>query len=350
MQTVIPINKTILQFCNLTATELMGRVRVLDDYFGCDVLSKVWQRGVRDIGTVSLLCERSVVAENLATISGFQRVASNIAANPEFSLSTPGDCWFQLGLGYILTTLGERIVFGGLENTRGTILMRDGQLSMECHGSLVEQTLRDIFTGHKQISDVMSNRGCKGKWTIRLDRPYSDGYSIRELIEILRYTPVEHLLATTWPGISIAMADEYQRGSGREIEAGTMDEAKAVHNSPHSLMMNNGLSLSIEGPYFDEYALMEKRVLEANEREGGCRLVAIDTGEFAGGVSVLKAHLESLFQSQQLAHVAAVILVQTEREERGTAFTIELLANPASVQPVPENFARALTGQHRIFY
>jgi hypothetical protein len=350
MQAVIPINKSVLQFCNLTATELMGRVKVLDNYFGATSFTKVLQRGIRDIGTVSLLCERSVVAQSLATTTGFQRVVGNIAAHPDFSLSAPGDCWLQLGLGYILSNLGERIVFGGMENTRGTILLRDGRLSVECRGSLVEQTMRDIFIGHRNIVDVMSSRGCKGRWTIHIDRPYCDGQAIRELTEILRHTPVEHLPATTWPGISIVMTDEHQPAKRSRSAEQTPDKNSDTCRYPRSLMMHDSLSLLLEGPYFDQYALMEKFVVEAGEREGSCRLVAIDTDEFAGGIEAVKARLEALFQSRRLAHVAAVLLVQTEREGRGTTFTIEALFNPGSVQVIPEDFSRLLTGRHKIFY
>lgn len=351
MQTAIPINRTILQFCNLTAAELMGRVQVLDNYFGSAVLARVLQRGVRDIGTVSLLCERSVVAERLASTSGFQQIAGDIACEPDISLSAPGDRWFQLGLGYILTTLGERIVFGGMDNTRGTILLRDGRLNLECRSSLVDKTLRDVFTGHRQICDVLNSRGCKGRWMIHIDRHYYDGDPIRELIGMLRHTAVEDIPATTWPGISITATDEdYPGRTNRSMEMLTTDEKRDPFRYPRSLLINDGLSLWLEGPYFDQYAFMEEIIVEAGDRDGGCRLIAIDTDEFAGGTDILKERLEFVFRSQSLVNISAVLLVQTEREERGAAFTIEVLANPDSAWPVPEDFTCAVEGRHRIFY
>lgn len=358
MQTAIRMNRTILQFCNMTAAELLGRVRVLDSYFGASILTGVMERGVRDIGTVSLLCERSIVAEGVAATDGFGRVAGDIAGDPGTSLSTPGERWFQLGMGYILTMLGERITFGGDDYAEGAIRLREGRLRIDCRGALVAQTLRQIFAGHRQICETMNTLCCKGKWMIHIDRHYHDGAPVQDLIEMLRRMPAEELpvRGSVRHGISMtATAEERPGADSRGMEILATEETVDTLRHPRSLMMNSSLSLYIEGPYFDQYEHMQEVILDAagcpdSYCPDGCRLVAIDTDEFAGGNNTLKSHLENLFRRQPLGNIAGVLLVQTEREERGAAFTIDLVTNPEAARPLPEDFACAIQGRHRIFY
>jgi len=145
--------QAILEMCGISQLELEERIDLLETHFGKRFIDSLFSRyGGLDVSLINQICERSILAESLSTISGFNTIHKKIInpSNHRSSLDEPHGEWFQLTVGYLLKSVNEEPIFE--QNIGGKpkdILIRKGEIHIEC------KSFRGSVASNKVLNELI---------------------------------------------------------------------------------------------------------------------------------------------------------------------------------------------------
>jgi hypothetical protein len=89
----------ILEMCGISQLQLEERIHLLETHFGTPFMESLLHRyGGFSVSLVNQICEKSILADELSTVTGFKVIGKKITdlSNHRASLSEPHGEWFQL--------------------------------------------------------------------------------------------------------------------------------------------------------------------------------------------------------------------------------------------------------------
>src|SRR5271165_1441746 len=107
----MPAHPNELNACGITEADLKSRLEIIRLHLGDRLPDEIKRADRVAINTLKRICECSVLLEALTTVHGFGEVKKQIKAAEQFSFDEPAGQWFQLRVGYLLTTIGEPYQF-----------------------------------------------------------------------------------------------------------------------------------------------------------------------------------------------------------------------------------------------
>ena len=287
--------QTMLEMCGISKAELEERILLLKNHLGEPFVEALFSRyGGLSVALINQICERSVLLESLSTASGFNRIRARIIKqkNHPASLDEPHGEWFQLIVGYLLESVDEQPLFEQkIDGDPKDILLRQGDIHIECKSFRGSEA-------HNRALDRLLRFGNDAN--ARSDN--LDGFTVS-------YTVITSIPG--WPPNPSFSVNEYLRF----------------------------LQKGIEGK-------IEQLLV------GRCNLIAFNSDLFVGEVQNFRKTLRNLLiQDHRISGLLVIrrnhTLPGDPYKLLGSAYSIEVIANPQANIKVPADLMEKLMPQVR---
>lgn len=285
----------MLEMCGISQSELEEQIHLLKKHFGKLFIEALFKRydGL-SVALINQICERSILAESLATASGFERIKKKIV-NPKnnlCSLDEPHGEWFQLIVGFLLKSINEQPLFEQkIDGDPKDILIREGYIHIECKS----------FRGSEAINKALNKLIPFGE-TPSVESDNLDGFKVS--YEVITSIP-------GWPPNPSFSVNEYRRFFQKGIE-----------EKLHQLLA------------------------------GKCNLIALNGDLFVGDVESFRETLHNILHDYH--GISGLLVIRKEHrlpgdpyKLLGSAYAFELITNQQAEIAIPADLVHALKPQIR---
>lgn len=353
----IPIDLDVLKSSGITPPKLLDLIKPLGTHIGQPFLQHIEKNGIKDIGTLTLLHERSALVNEVSTKPGFKKVIKSITSEHEWSLTEPKGSWFELIVGYLTIKAGEEPFFEQkIAGIPKDILLRSNSIHIECKSFLTAATIKEIYTEHKEVFEAIKKIYPEGTWHVQVTRDITDGKALNDLIGIFKSNSTETLKDYTNDSLKITITQtENIKPTGKWKHGETLglfgvEFPTDTLRRPFQIISDGYLSIHFSGPHFDQYHRFENSIIEKYRQmvEGLCNLIAIDTNDFTGDIEELTRKLSGFILTAENPKISGLLLINRRAEKKEIVLTLNLIKNPYGIVKIPEDFAKAIIGQYKI--
>lgn len=245
------------------------------------------------------------------------------------------------GVAKLLRAVGEMC-----EETTGgeahRMLLQAGEFCVECVQAPSAGTMAQIFEGHHRIAEAMRQQQCSGRWQIWINRHYRDGDPIDEVCDYINSLSGRAITTGVLPlcpkGVGVVVSEYRPEKAERVHRRSVLPLYDMNVQRPKSLIMNGGLSLHIEGPFFHRYEPIET-LLNNTSPGRGTTILAVesdDPGEMGGN-----GQMQTLLDSAPPA-IGGILLVEPQGEKRDLPGITGVFSRQNVRIPVLELLARRI--------
>jgi hypothetical protein len=275
---------------------IQERIKILEKHFGKSFMDSILKsKNGLDIADINVICNRTIIAQSVSSISGFNKIKDQIVSNPKPSLNEPHGQWFQLEVGYILKSIGEFPIFEKkIDNNPKDILIRDEKIHIECKS----------FWGGKAWEKAANEYLKSGEIPkIKSDSP--KGFAVK----MTTMSTVDNLIGR--PFIPPIIINEFHR------------------------FLSNGVK--------EKYNQL---------LDGFCNLIAFNCTEFTSDIHRIQEPILDLLRSAEYPRISGFLVIQNEGISQydllGLPYTVDLIESPFAAVKVPHDLPQALRRQIKI--